>query len=144
MNQDVGDAIGLREQLLVGREDRLAVDHRADRASRSVATAHLRVEQRLAAVEVRGVAQFREFEAELGPLIPRRQVIRREGVAVGGVNGGVVQALPSIVDAVVDAVHAPPKALGLDQWNRNFMRLAAAPRLPDQARPARPSTTRDR
>ncbi len=44
-------------------------------------------EQFRGGVESFGVVQLRQVEAEFGPLVPRRQVVAGEGVAVGGAGG---------------------------------------------------------
>ena len=78
-HQQVGHAVGLRQQLRVGA---FAIGS-AERDAIAVAGAHHVVEQDSRAIHALRILQFRQLEMELRPLVPGWQVVARERIDVG-------------------------------------------------------------
>jgi hypothetical protein len=93
VDEDVRDAIGVREQVRVRPFD---ASRRDDRAAVPPSALDRAVEELRRAVHPRRMAQFGQVEQELRPLLARRQVVARERIDVCGVR----HRGPPLVDSI--------------------------------------------
>jgi hypothetical protein len=82
VHQHVRDAIGAFEQLEIAP----VATRRIERNPRAVTFEDSLVEQRGGAIQARRIVQLRQVEAELGPLLARRQAVARESIDVRRVS----------------------------------------------------------